>query len=78
MPILTETPFSFQAIKMLSDSCNSIPIIFLITDGAVEDERHIYDTMKTQLTNQKNVSARIYSLGIGVYVMIHNASNHQR
>ncbi|PIN24772.1 hypothetical protein CDL12_02496 [Handroanthus impetiginosus] len=56
-----------QAIKVLSDSCNSIPIIFLITDGAVEDERHICDTMKSQLTNQKNVCPRIFTLGIGTF-----------
>ncbi|KAG8376239.1 hypothetical protein BUALT_Bualt09G0042400 [Buddleja alternifolia] len=56
-----------QAIKMLSDSCNSIPIIFLITDGAVEDERHICDTMKSQFINQKNVCPRIYTMGIGTF-----------
>ncbi|KAG8367134.1 hypothetical protein BUALT_Bualt16G0041100 [Buddleja alternifolia] len=56
-----------QAIEMLSDSRNSMPIIFLITDGAVEDERHICDTMKSQLTGQKEVSPRIYTLGIGTF-----------
>ncbi|KAL3830050.1 hypothetical protein ACJIZ3_018852 [Penstemon smallii] len=56
-----------QAIAMLSDSHNSIPIIFLITDGAVEHERHICDTMKSQLTNQKNICPRIYTLGIGTF-----------
>ncbi|GFP87217.1 inter-alpha-trypsin inhibitor heavy chain h3 [Phtheirospermum japonicum] len=53
-----------QAIKMLSDSCNSIPIVLLITDGAVEDERQICGTMKSLLTSQKNVCPRIYTLGI--------------
>ncbi|KAI3443544.1 hypothetical protein Pfo_000209 [Paulownia fortunei] len=56
-----------QAIKMLSDSCNPIPIILLITDGAVEDERHICDIMKSQLASQKNVCPRIYTLGIGTF-----------
>ncbi|KAL7136872.1 hypothetical protein ABFS83_10G058900 [Erythranthe nasuta] len=56
-----------KAMNMLSDSCNSMPIIFLITDGAVEDEKHICDTVKTQLTSQKNVSTRIYTLGIGTF-----------
>ncbi|KAL9149811.1 hypothetical protein ABFS82_12G129700 [Erythranthe guttata] len=59
-----------QAIEMLSDTHkNSIPIIFLITDGAVENERHICDTMKTQLTNRnrKSLSPRIYTLGIGTF-----------
>ncbi|KAL2501390.1 inter-alpha-trypsin inhibitor heavy chain-related [Forsythia ovata] len=56
-----------QAIVMLSHSSNSIPIIFLITDGAVEDERHICDIMKSQLTNQRKVCPRIYTLGIGTF-----------
>ncbi|KAL7091906.1 hypothetical protein ACP275_12G132100 [Erythranthe tilingii] len=57
-----------QAIEMLSDTHkNSVPIIFLITDGAVENERHICDTMKTQLTNRKSFSPRIYTLGIGTF-----------
>ncbi|KAK6139698.1 hypothetical protein DH2020_026566 [Rehmannia glutinosa] len=56
-----------QAIKMLSDSCNSIPVVLLITDGAVEDERHICDTMKSLLTSHKNVCPRIYTLGIGTF-----------
>lgn len=50
---------------MLSNSSDSIPIIFLITDGSVEDERHICDVMKSQLTNQQKVCPRIYTLGIG-------------
>ncbi|XP_073308221.1 uncharacterized protein [Primulina huaijiensis] len=54
-----------QAIEMLSDSQNCIPIIFLITDGAVEDERHICDALKRQLTNQKNVCPRVSTFGIG-------------
>lgn len=57
---------------MLSDTCNSVPIIFLITDGSVEDEMHICDVMKTKLSNQKNIRPRIYTLGIGMY----NISNY--
>ncbi|KAL3642875.1 hypothetical protein CASFOL_013690 [Castilleja foliolosa] len=56
-----------QAIKMLSDSCNSIPIVLLITDGAVKDERQICGTMKSLLTGQKNICPRIYTLGIGTF-----------
>ncbi|CAA2992772.1 inter alpha-trypsin inhibitor, heavy chain 4-like isoform X1 [Olea europaea subsp. europaea] len=56
-----------QAIGMLSNSSNSIPIIFLITDGSVEDERHICDSMKSRLTNQSKVYPRIYTLGIGSF-----------
>ncbi|KAH6828549.1 inter-alpha-trypsin inhibitor heavy chain-like protein [Perilla frutescens var. hirtella] len=56
-----------QAINMLSDNSDSIPIIFLITDGAVEDERNICDTMRNQLRNYKNMCPRIYTLGIGKF-----------
>ncbi|KAL6575363.1 hypothetical protein OROMI_012648 [Orobanche minor] len=54
-----------QAIKMLSDSRNSIPIVLLVTDGAVEDERHICGATKSLLTSQQDVCPRIYTLGIG-------------
>lgn len=56
-----------QALKMLSDSSDSIPIIFLVTDGAVEDERNICDVMRKELTNHKNIRPRIYTMGIGMY-----------
>lgn len=61
--------YYFQAIKILSDNSNSIPIIFLITDGAVEDERNICGTVRNQLRNYKNISPRMYTLGIGMYFM---------
>ncbi|KAK6152033.1 hypothetical protein DH2020_014668 [Rehmannia glutinosa] len=66
-PLNQNLLFTCQAIEMLSDSRNSIPIIFLITDGSVEDERQICDIVKSQLTNRKNVSPRIYTLGIGIF-----------
>ncbi|XP_042000549.1 uncharacterized protein LOC121750142 isoform X2 [Salvia splendens] len=56
-----------QAIKILLDNSNSIPIIFLITDGAVEDEINICGTVRNQLTNYKNISPRIYTLAIGKF-----------
>uniref|UniRef100_A0A5B7AK45 Putative inter alpha-trypsin inhibitor, heavy chain 4 n=1 Tax=Davidia involucrata TaxID=16924 RepID=A0A5B7AK45_DAVIN len=56
-----------QAIEMLSNTRGSIPIIFLITDGAVEDERHICDIMKSHLTNQGSICPRIYTFGIGSF-----------
>ncbi|PIM99908.1 hypothetical protein CDL12_27592 [Handroanthus impetiginosus] len=56
-----------QAIEMFSDNGKSIPIIFLVTDGAVEDEKNICDILKSQLANRKNVSPRIYTLGIGIF-----------
>ncbi|OVA08327.1 von Willebrand factor [Macleaya cordata] len=56
-----------QAIEMLSNTRDSIPLIFLITDGAVEDERHICDVMKTHMTNGGSMSPRISTFGIGTY-----------
>ncbi|KAL5572333.1 hypothetical protein UlMin_021930 [Ulmus minor] len=56
-----------KAIEMLSNARGSTPIVFLVTDGAVEDERHICDVMKTHLTNNKSKCPRIYSFGIGLF-----------
>lgn len=55
-----------QAIEMLSDMSKTIPIIFLITDGAVEDERHICDVMKSYLTKDRTICPRVYTLGVGM------------
>jgi len=57
--------FLFKAINMLSNVHGSIPIIFLVTDGAVEDERHICDAMKNCLTDGRPICPRIYTFGIG-------------
>ncbi|XP_042484181.1 uncharacterized protein LOC122064532 [Macadamia integrifolia] len=54
-----------QAMEMLSNTRDSIPLIFLITDGSVEDERHICDVMKSNLTNRGSMAPRIFSFGIG-------------
>ncbi|KAH7572039.1 hypothetical protein JRO89_XS04G0191100 [Xanthoceras sorbifolium] len=56
-----------KAVEMLTNTRGSIPIIFLVTDGAVEDDRHICDLMKSRLTNGGSICPRIYSLGIGSY-----------
>ncbi|XP_057767359.1 LOW QUALITY PROTEIN: uncharacterized protein LOC130987726 [Salvia miltiorrhiza] len=56
-----------QAIKILSDNPDSIPIIFLITDGAAEDEKNICGYREKQLRNYKNMSPRICTLGIGKF-----------
>lgn len=51
---------------MLSNTRGSIPIIFLITDGAVEDERHICDVMKSHLTSGgSSICPRLHTFGIG-------------
>ncbi|OMO70665.1 von Willebrand factor, type A [Corchorus capsularis] len=56
-----------QAMKLLSDAGDSIPLIFLITDGSVEDEREICNVMKGYMTSGKSVSPRICTFGIGLY-----------
>lgn len=54
---------------MLSDAHNCIPIIFLITDGAVEDERHICDVMKCHFMDERRICPRIYTFGIGMFIV---------
>ena len=54
-------------MKLLSDASESIPLIFLITDGSVEDEREICNVMKGYLTNGGSVSPRICTFGIGEF-----------
>ncbi|XP_071911244.1 uncharacterized protein [Coffea arabica] len=56
-----------QAMEMLSDTKSSIPIIFLITDGAVEDERRICDVIKRRLMDKRKMFPRIYTFGIGSF-----------
>ncbi|KAF9689804.1 hypothetical protein SADUNF_Sadunf01G0130700 [Salix dunnii] len=56
-----------QAIKMLAETTDSIPLIFLITDGAVEDERDICNFVKGSLTCRGSISLRICTFGIGTY-----------
>ncbi|KAJ6701162.1 INTER ALPHA-TRYPSIN INHIBITOR HEAVY CHAIN-LIKE PROTEIN [Salix koriyanagi] len=56
-----------QAIKMLAETTDSIPLIFLITDGAVEDERDICNFVKGSLTCRGSISIRICTFGIGTY-----------
>lgn len=54
-----------KAMKMLSDNSGSIPHIFLITDGSVDDERNICQLVETQVANGRNLSPRISSFGLG-------------
>ncbi|KAL5158511.1 von Willebrand factor A domain-containing protein 5B1 [Glycine soja] len=53
-----------MAIRMLSDAQSSVPIIFLVKDGIVEDERQICDMIKNHMTNAESISPRIYTFGI--------------
>lgn len=56
-----------QALEMISNTHNCTPIIFLITDGAVENERHICDVMKSHITDQGSMCPRLYTFGIGSF-----------
>ena len=58
--------FYVQAMDMLSRVQGSLPIIFLVTDGSVEDERHICDTVKKHMINKESICPRIYTFGIGM------------
>lgn len=61
----------FQSIEMLSGSKKSLPIIFFITDGAIEDERQICEVMRKQLRSQgSEVCPRICTFGIGNNIFI--------
>lgn len=50
---------------MLSNGGESMPIIFLVTDGAVEDERQICEFVKSHLTQNRTMWPRLYTFGIG-------------
>ncbi|KAF5176287.1 Inter alpha-trypsin inhibitor, heavy chain [Thalictrum thalictroides] len=56
-----------QAMEMLSNTSDTVPLIFLITDGSVEDERDICNFMKKQLANRGSISPRISTFGIGKF-----------
>ncbi|PIA27616.1 hypothetical protein AQUCO_07600054v1 [Aquilegia coerulea] len=56
-----------QAMEMLSNTSDTVPLIFLITDGSVEDERHICDVMKKHMENKGPISPRISTFGIGKF-----------
>lgn len=55
------------AMEMLSDAQSSVPIIFLVTDGTVEDEREICDMIKNHTSNGESIAPRIYTFGIGSF-----------
>ncbi|GAB4853701.1 hypothetical protein Ancab_017893 [Ancistrocladus abbreviatus] len=54
-----------QALELLVDAQDSMPIIFLITDGAVEDERQICHTAESRLSKWGMIHPRIHTFGIG-------------
>ncbi|KAM7471879.1 hypothetical protein LguiA_010062 [Lonicera macranthoides] len=56
-----------QAVEMVAKTVDTIPLIFLVTDGAVEDERNICNVMKGRLASGGPCSPRICTFGIGSY-----------
>ncbi|KAI3684147.1 hypothetical protein L6452_33366 [Arctium lappa] len=56
-----------QAIELVGKTGDSIPLIFLITDGAVEDERDICNMMKGHIVDGELNAPRIFTFGIGSY-----------
>ncbi|XP_074280794.1 uncharacterized protein LOC141605796 isoform X2 [Silene latifolia] len=56
-----------KALEMLSDTRDALPMVIMITDGAVEDERRICNDVKSHLSNMKSISPRIHTFGIGLY-----------
>lgn len=50
---------------MLVNSRGSTPMIFLVTDGAVEDERQICDVVNNHKAEMGSKCPRIYTFGIG-------------
>ncbi|XP_061361590.1 uncharacterized protein LOC133305393 isoform X2 [Gastrolobium bilobum] len=55
------------ALEMLSSAQSSVPIIFLVTDGTVEDERHICAMVKNHIINGESICPRIYTFGLGPF-----------
>ncbi|KAJ8448267.1 hypothetical protein Cgig2_025191 [Carnegiea gigantea] len=57
-----------QALEMVSDKSNSMPFIFLITDGAVENERDICNVVKDYCTEKTGLHfPRVSTFGLGSY-----------
>ncbi|KAK7294465.1 hypothetical protein RJT34_17354 [Clitoria ternatea] len=57
-----------QAMKLFGKSTDAVPLIFLVTDGAVEDEREICNFVKSYITSEQSVrTPRICTFGIGLY-----------
>ncbi|KAF2287115.1 hypothetical protein GH714_038275 [Hevea brasiliensis] len=52
------------ALEIVSNTHGSVPVIFLVTDGAVEDERHICELVQSHLTGKGSICPRIYTFGI--------------
>lgn len=55
----------FQAFDIIGKTGESIPLIFFITDGSVEDEKDICKIMKERLVDGGINCPRICTFGIG-------------
>ncbi|XP_039014344.1 uncharacterized protein LOC120144317 [Hibiscus syriacus] len=60
-----------KAVDMLSNTHGTIPMVFLVTDGAVEDERKICEWMNKVVKNGGSFSPRIHTFGIGSFCNHH-------
>ncbi|KAE8735296.1 TMEM184C protein [Hibiscus syriacus] len=60
-----------KAVYMLSDRKGSIPMVFLVTDGAVEDERKNCEWMNKVVKNGRPLCPRIHTFGIGSFCNHH-------
>ncbi|KAK8602385.1 hypothetical protein V6N13_057982 [Hibiscus sabdariffa] len=60
-----------KAIDMLSGTHGSMPMVFLVTDGAVEDERKICEWMSKVVKNGESLCPRIHTFGIGSFCNHH-------
>ncbi|XP_054783588.1 uncharacterized protein LOC129290718 isoform X2 [Prosopis cineraria] len=57
-----------QAMKLFQKTTDSIPLIFLVTDGAVENEREVCNLVKSYVTNGQSIcTPRMCTFGIGLY-----------
>ncbi|KAI4329070.1 hypothetical protein L6164_021372 [Bauhinia variegata] len=57
-----------QAMKLFPKTTDSVPLMFLVTDGAVENEREICNFVKNYVTSGQSVFApRLSTFGIGLY-----------
>lgn len=57
-----------EALSLLSNTReDSVPYIFLVTDGAVENERAICRAVKSRIENRGHITPRICTFGIGTY-----------
>ncbi|CAL5085586.1 unnamed protein product [Urochloa decumbens] len=54
-----------EAMALLSSVHDALPQIYLMTDGSVDDEHNICQTMKTEIINRGSKSPRISTFGLG-------------